>query len=87
MKKNNFFKNFRDFLAIWAGMLLFVFAWLQAGEMIKAFVLNAQKAYKEVTDWRLVIICMGVSFLVLLLERILSNRAKKKKGKSGEKSS
>ena len=68
MKKKNFFIFLRNFLALWAGLILVSFICLQVEKMAEAFVLNAQNAFKQVTDWRLVLITMlGAGVIALVI--------------------
>ncbi len=54
-------KYFRDFLAMWAGIVLTVFVVYEICVAIKAMIWNVQKAFELATDWRIVVFSMLIS--------------------------
>lgn len=59
-------RHFRNFLALWAGILLAVFVVAELVEAIKTLIANSANAFAIATDWRIVVISMIVSFVVTL---------------------
>ncbi len=64
-------KNFRNFLAVWAALVLTVFATCEFIEVIKAVVKNAVAAYKITTDWRVVVGAMIIAALATIIANIV----------------
>ena len=75
MKKNSFFKNIWNFLALWAGMLVSIFLGVEVKEMLKTFILNVSEAFEIATSVASVIITMLLA-IVIALVMALANRKK-----------
>ena len=78
MKKKIFFKYVRNFLALWAGIVLGAFLFGEVLAMGVAFVENAGKIFEIVTEPKTIIGSMIVSLLFAAFGWLT---AKKKKDK------
>ena len=73
MKKGSVVKSIRNFLAMWAGILVLLFLGVELLEMAKTFVQNLQSAFEFATAPKAVLISMGISLVVTVVASLLKN--------------
>ena len=70
-------KHFRNFLAIWSGILLCGFLVLELVEAAKAVVANASDAFNIITEWYVIVIAMALSVAATIFLGIFSKKSDK----------
>lgn len=73
MKRNSFFENLRNFLALWAGILAIIFLGNEIVEMVKTFIQNLKPAFESATGVGVVLASMAASALATILVAIIRN--------------
>ena len=77
-KQNTFWNLTRNFLAIWAAVLLAVFLSVLFLEMLVAIIENAAKAFEYATNLWTVLIGLASAVIVTIITRIVELKKTKK---------